>query len=77
MIFHFSIVKVYFVFCSLNTIVLFPFLIKYSNIMSIIMLYLDYVEIIPSVSSNDFYYSLIRDQSRDVTHHMGVSVILQ
>ena len=37
MICHFSNIKVHFVFCQLNFIVLFPFLIKYFHILFIIV----------------------------------------
>ena len=39
MIFYFSLVKVHFVFCYLNSIVLFPYLIKYYHIVFIIILF--------------------------------------
>ena len=39
MICHFSIVQVHFVFCQLNFIVLFPFVIKYCHILFIIIVF--------------------------------------
>ena len=39
MICHFSIVQVHFVFCQLNFIVLFPFLIKYYHILFIVIVF--------------------------------------
>ena len=40
MIFHFSIVQVHFVFLSIDFIALFPFLIKYYNILFIIIVFM-------------------------------------
>ena len=39
MICHFSVVQVHFVFCQLNFIVLFPFLLKYYHILYIIIVF--------------------------------------
>ena len=39
MICNFSIVQVHFVFCQLNFIVLFPFLMKYYHILFIIIVF--------------------------------------
>ena len=39
MIFHFSIVHVYFEFCQLNFIALFPFLVKYCRVLFFIIVF--------------------------------------
>ena len=64
MICHFSIVQVYFRFCQLNFIVLFPFLINYCHILFIIIVF-----ILGShkLVSCFFYCVSPRDQSRDAT----------
>ena len=64
MISHFSNIQVHFVFCQLNFIVLFLFLIKYYHILFIIIIFRLGSDKLVSC----FFYCLSpRDQSRDVT----------
>ena len=67
MICHFSFVQDHFVFCQLNFIVLFPFLVKYYHILFIIIVFrLDSDKLVSC-----FFCLSPRDQSRDVTPRLG------
>ena len=70
-----TIAQLHFVFCLLNFRMIFPSLIQHQHVMFIIIVF-DQVSTRSSpVSLSDFYCSLPRDQSRDVTPSLGVSVI--
>ena len=67
MIFHFSFVHVHLVFYYLNFIVLFPFSIKYYNILFIIIEFRIGCDKLVSC----FFYSSPRNKSRDETPRLG------
>ena len=67
MICNFSIVQVHFVFCQLNFIVLFPFLINYDHILFIIIVF----RLGSHKLVSCFFCLSPRDQSRDVTPRLG------
>ena len=66
----FLIVQVHFIFCSLNFIILFLFLIKYYHIMFIIVSRLGCDTLFSRIFAG-FLLSLPRDQTRDATPRLG------
>ena len=77
MIFHFRLSKSILLFVNWNSLCFF-YLIYSANMLCLLLLYfIRFYHALLSVSSQDFYCSLPKDQSRDVTPRLGVFVILQ
>ena len=75
MIFHFWIIQVHFVFCKLNLISFFLFIQNITILFIIIVFRLGCVVVMSSssVSCQDFFCSLPRDQSQDEEPRLGTS----